>query len=379
MLSVSKDRSASAKGSADQPTEEYSSKSSATPHNDQAVDATVANTPPPLAADTRPEVKGQISTAANTNQDHGFFRSAAKLGIQAAEALQHAHDLGVLHRDIKPGNLMLDAEAQLHITDFGLARIEADAGVTMTGDILGTLRYMSPEQALAKRVVIDQRSDIYSLGVTLYELLTLQPAFSGNDRQSLLQQIAFEEPKLPTRINRAIPRELETIVMKAIAKNPRERYATAQELADDLGRYLDDMPIQAKRPSLLRRTTKWTHRNKTFVRTAVATVAIAVVIGGALLWQQRSETLAALRTGRGESGVGEQTRGSCQKERRAGRAGTHRRPRKLSANANCGGRLLHDRQSRANCSTFRSMAPLRQELLESAVNYYQAVHQGTRE
>ncbi len=198
------------------------------------------------------------------------FRSAAKLGIQAAEALQHAHDLGVLHRDIKPGNLMLDADAQLHITDFGLARIEADAGVTMTGDILGTLRYMSPEQALAKRVVIDQRSDIYSLGVTLYELLTLQPAFSGNDRQSLLQQIAFEEPKLPTRINRAIPRELETIVMKAIAKNPRERYATAQELADDLGRYLDDMPIQAKRPSLLQRTNKWTHRNKTFVRTAVA-------------------------------------------------------------------------------------------------------------
>ena len=147
----------------------------------------------------------------------------------------------------------------------------------MTGDILGTLRYMSPEQALAKRVIIDQRSDIYSLGVTLYELLTLQPAFSGNDRQSLLHQIAFEEPKLPTRINRAIPRELETIVMKAIAKNPRERYATAQELADDLKRYLDNMPIHAKRPSLLQRSAKWTNRNKTFVRTAVATVAIAAV------------------------------------------------------------------------------------------------------
>ncbi len=294
-ISLSDARPASASGSANAyAATEDSVKASAIANNEQATAGTVADERAELADDTRPEIKAQISTAANNSHDHGFFRSAAKLGIQAAEALQHAHDLGVLHRDIKPGNLMLDAEAQLHITDFGLARIEADAGVTMTGDILGTLRYMSPEQALAKRVIIDQRSDIYSLGVTLYELLTLQPAFSGNDRQSLLQQIAFEEPKLPTRINRAIPRELETIVMKAIAKNPRERYATAQELADDLGRYLDDMPIQAKRPSLLQRSTKWTHRNSTFVRTAVATVAIAVVIGGALLWQQRSETLAAL-------------------------------------------------------------------------------------
>ncbi len=295
VISLSDARPAGASGSVNAfAATEDSAKSGVTPNNEQAAAGTVADQSADPAADTRPEIKAQISTAANTNRDHGFFRSAAKLGIQAAEALQHAHDLGVLHRDIKPGNLMLDADAQLHITDFGLARIEADAGVTMTGDILGTLRYMSPEQALAKRVVIDQRSDIYSLGVTLYELLTLQPAFSGNDRQSLLQQIAFEEPKRPTRINRAIPRELETIVMKAIAKNPRERYATAQELADDLGRYLDDMPIQAKRPSLLLRASKWSHRNSTFVRTAVATVAIALLIGGALLWQQRSRTLAAL-------------------------------------------------------------------------------------
>ena len=123
--------------------------------------------------------------------------------FKPAEALQHAHDLGVLHRDIKPSNLMLDAEGQLYITDFGLARIEADAGVTMTGDIIGTLRYMAPEQALAKRVVIDQRADIYSLGATLYELLTLQPAFGETDRAELLKQIAFEEPRPLRKIDLA--------------------------------------------------------------------------------------------------------------------------------------------------------------------------------
>ena len=289
----------SGKGSADQPTEDSARPKPPDPNG------TVADGSSKPTTDTRPEVKANLSTAPSSNRVQGFFRSAAKLGIQAAEALQHAHDLGVLHRDIKPGNLMLDADAELHITDFGLARIEADAGVTMTGDILGTLRYMSPEQALAKRVVIDQRSDIYSLGVTLYELLTLQPAFSGNDRQSLLQQIAFEEPKLPTRINRAIPSELETIVMKAIAKNPRERYATAQELADDLGRYLDDMPIQAKRPSLLQRASKWSHRNKHVCADGIGhrsdraidrwSAAVAAAI--ARRWR-------LLEQARGESGVG---------------------------------------------------------------------------
>ena len=110
--------------------------------------------------------------------------------------------------------------------------------MTMTGDLLGTLRYMSPEQALAKRVVVDHRSDIYSLGVTLYELLTLQPAFTGDDRQELLRQIAFDEPRKPRQINARIPQDLETIVLKAIEKNPADRYATAQELADDLRHFI---------------------------------------------------------------------------------------------------------------------------------------------
>jgi serine/threonine protein kinase len=119
----------------------------------------------------------------------------------------------------------VDVSGNLWITDFGLARMLSEAGLTMTGDLVGTLRYMSPEQALAKRVPVDHRSDIYSLGVTLYELLTLRPACDGKDRQEVLQQIAFEEPRPPRRVNKAIPVELDTIVRKAIDKNPAKRYA----------------------------------------------------------------------------------------------------------------------------------------------------------
>jgi serine/threonine protein kinase len=182
-----------------------------------------------------------------------FFRTVAGLGVQAAEALEHAHQMGVIHRDVKPGNLLIDARGKLWITDFGLAQFQGDNRLTLTGDILGTLRYMSPEAALAKRIVVDHRTDIYSLGVTLYELLTLEPVFNGEDRQELLRQIAFEEPAPPRRLSKAIPEELETIVLKALEKNPAERYGTAQELADDLQRFLRDEPIRARRPTLVQR------------------------------------------------------------------------------------------------------------------------------
>ena len=139
----------------------------------------------------------------------------------------------------------VDVRGNLWVTDFGLARFGDDASLTMTGDLLGTLRYMSPEQALGHPAVIDQRSDVYGLGVTLYELLTLQPAFDGRDRQEILRQIAFEEPRPPRKLNPAVPRELETIVLKAMAKEPASRYATAQELADDLRRFLEHRPISS--------------------------------------------------------------------------------------------------------------------------------------
>ncbi len=226
--------------------------------------------------------------------------------MQAAEALDHAHQLGVVHRDVKPANLLVDGRGSLWVTDFGLAQVQqSEASLTRTGDLVGTLRYMSPEQALAKRVVIDHRTDVYSLGATLYELLTLRPAFGGNDRQELLRQIAFDEPLSPRRLNRAVAAELEVVVLKALEKNPAERYVTAQELADDLRRWLDDRPIQARRPSLLQRARKWARRHQPAVRTGVALLVLAAILcGGAGAWwlQKRAGAQADARAALAEAG-----------------------------------------------------------------------------
>src|SRR5262249_32200129 len=151
----------------------------------------------------------------------GFFRAVATVGVQAAEALEYAHQMGVLHRDVKPANLLLDARGNVWVADFGLARLarpahEGGECLTMTGDVVGTLRYMSPEQA-SGRTVADPRSDVYGLGATLYELLTLQPAFPGRDRRECLRQVLEEEPTPPRRLSKAVPAELETIVLKAMA------------------------------------------------------------------------------------------------------------------------------------------------------------------
>jgi serine/threonine protein kinase/Flp pilus assembly protein TadD len=222
-------------------------------------------------------------------RDAAYFRQVAQWGIEAAEALDCAHALGVVHRDVKPANLLVDAAGRLWVTDFGLAQVQSDPRLTMTGDLVGTLRYMSPEQALAKRMVIDHRTDVYSLGATLYELLTLQPVFGGADRQELLWQIALEEPKPPRQVNRAIPADLETVVLKAMEKNAAERYATAQEMGDDLERSLRDEPILAKRPGLLARGRKWARRHKVLVRAALAVMLAVLSLGAAVLWREQQQ------------------------------------------------------------------------------------------
>jgi WD40 repeat protein/serine/threonine protein kinase len=237
-----------------------------------------------------------LSTERSTRSP-AFFRTVANLGVQAAEALEHAHQLGIIHRDIKPGNLLVDAGGRLWVTDFGLAHCQNQPGLTMTGDLLGTLRYMSPEQALAQRVAVDARTDVYSLGATLYELLTLEQAYPGRSREEVLRQIAFEEPRPPRRIRAAIPAELETIILKAMAKSPEERYATAQELGDDLRRFLEDKPIKAKRPSLRQRARKWARRHKAVVRAVLLVLALAVAalaVSTVLIWQAKEDLKQSL-------------------------------------------------------------------------------------
>jgi serine/threonine protein kinase len=214
--------------------------------------------------DSGVEPVSALATAYSTSSAQ-FHRAVAQLGVQAAQALEHAHEFGVVHRDIKPANLLLDGRGHLWITDFGLAQFHADAGLTQTGDLLGTLRYMSPEQAGGQRVLVDHRTDVYSLGATLYELLTLRPPFDGADRQTLLHQILHDEPRPLRAIDRSLPIELETIVLKALAKIPADRYTTARELADDLERFLGHQPIRARRATTIQRFRKWARRHPSFV------------------------------------------------------------------------------------------------------------------
>jgi tetratricopeptide (TPR) repeat protein len=276
----------------------------------------------------------------------------------------------VVHRDIKPANLLVTPAAplsppgrgaggaglRLWVTDFGLAHCQSQAGLTMTGDLVGTLRYMSPEQVLARRVPVDHRTDVYSLGVTLYELLTLAPAFAGADRPELLRQIAFEEPRRPRRLNRAIPAELETIVLMAMAKNPAERYATAQELADDLERFLQDKPIQARRPTMMQRVRKWSRRHQAAVLTATASSVAFLLLAVGLLWLGYSR----IRRERDAKDVA------------LAKAEDSARAAKESAR---GARQAVDRYyttvSESTLFDTPAMQPLRRKLLEDALGYYQ--------
>jgi hypothetical protein len=249
------------------------------------------------AADTAAELRGSLATRYSASSP-AYFRTVAQLGAQAAAALEHAHEQGVVHRDIKPGNLLVDFRGQLWVSDFGLAQFKSDAALTLTGDLLGTLRYMSPEQALAKRGVVDHRTDIYSLGVTLYELLTREPAYGGQDREELLRQISWEEPRPPRRLNRQIPADLETIVLKAMTKRVEGRYATALELAEDLRRFLEQKPIWARRPTLLERAAKWSRRHRTVVTAAVVLLVLSAVGFAAstlLIAREQANTEAAYR------------------------------------------------------------------------------------
>jgi serine/threonine protein kinase/WD40 repeat protein len=207
------------------------------------------------------------SSHISAKSDWQYYRNVARVGQQVAEALAYAHGQGVLHRDIKPSNLLVDVHGIVWVTDFGLAK-EGGADLTQTGDLVGTLSYMAPERFNG---VSEPRSDVYSLGLTLYEMLTLEPAFKESDRGRLIMRITHDEPVRPARIDRRVARDLETIVLKAIAKEPARRYASADALAEDLRRFLADRPIRARRASLGEQLLRWGRRNP-----AVALLLIAV-------------------------------------------------------------------------------------------------------
>ncbi len=229
----------------------------------------------------------QISTIESGRRD--YARCIARIGLQAAQGLAYAHARGVIHRDIKPSNLLLDTAGVVWITDFGLAKAEGE-GLTQTGDVLGTLRYMAPERFSGGG---DARADVYALGLTLYELLTLEPAFDAPDRLRLIEQIKSVDPVRPRLLDRRLPRDLETIILKAIDKDARRRYQTADALAEDLRRFRDDEPILARRATAVERTARWARRNPgVAVLGGVLTAVLVLLTAASLLVAGRMTTLA---------------------------------------------------------------------------------------
>ena len=259
---------------------------------------------PPAVADRLPPTSNWMTqnlSVLHSTKGSAYARSVARLGLQVAEALDYAHRVGIVHRDIKPANLLLDAKGILWVTDFGLAQFYAQNDLTRTGDMLGTLRYMSPEQASGRAVVLDQRTDIYSLGVTLYELLTLQRALPGLTHERLLYELANLDPRPARAVDKSIPRELETILAKTMAKEPADRYPSARALAEDLGRFLRDEPIQARPPSAWDKAWKWTRRHRAWALAGVVFLtlaAITLLVSTLLIAHEQANTRAAYQSER---------------------------------------------------------------------------------
>jgi serine/threonine protein kinase/formylglycine-generating enzyme required for sulfatase activity len=222
------------------------------------------------------QLPGQWSSGGRSGgSKSAYWGSVARIGLQVAGALAYAHKLGVLHRDVKPGNLLLDLDGVVWVTDFGLAKAEDSDNLTHTGDVLGTLRYMPPEAFEGKN---DARSDVYSLGLTLFELVALRPAYEERDRKRLIKRVTTGDPPRLRKLRPDAPRDLVTIVEKAVDRDPARRYPTAQALADDLQRFLDRRPILARRSGAAERLVRWAKRNPVVAGAGVA-VLLALTAG----------------------------------------------------------------------------------------------------
>ena len=219
-----------------------------------------------------------------------YWQGVARIGVQVADALDYAHAQGIVHRDIKPSNLLLDTHGIVWVTDFGLAKADDQQNLTHTGDILGTLRDMPPEAFGGK---VDSRGDVYALGLTLYEMLAFRPAFDEKERGRLVKQVTGEAPAPLHKLNPEVPRDLETIVQKAIEREPSHRYASASDLADDLRRFVDDEPIR-RGASYGERLARWARRNPAIAALGCAVVLLLLAAMGGL-WYGNESARRALK------------------------------------------------------------------------------------
>src|SRR5947209_3902472 len=217
------------------------------------------------------------------------IRRAAELIAKVARTVHYAHEHGILHRDIKPGNILLDAKGEPHLTDFGLARlVESESSVTHTLDILGTPSYMAPEQAVGNNTAVGNATDVYGIGAVLYQLLTGHPPFAGGATYETIRLLLDTEPRQPRLLNPKIDRDLSTICLKCLEKDPKRRYSSALALAEDLERWLKHEPIRARRTGLFTHGRKWLRRNPSIAVMAALLLAFAVPLG-VMIWKTESE------------------------------------------------------------------------------------------
>jgi serine/threonine protein kinase/WD40 repeat protein/tetratricopeptide (TPR) repeat protein len=231
----------------------------------------------PAAAGPAADAPPSSGVASLGSEDGGrrYHREVARICAQAADALDYAHRRGVLHRDIKPSNLLLDALGNIWVTDFGLAKLEGAEDVSQSQDVVGTLRYIPPERFRGES---EPRGDIYALGATLYELLTLRPAFDGKDRLELIERISHQPPEPPRGLDRQIPRDLERIVLKALAKDPKDRFKDAKALGDELRRFLDGRPLTIRAVPAYERFWRWCKRNPKLAAANIVAAALTTIL-----------------------------------------------------------------------------------------------------